>query len=601
MTKTRTPKKLLVLGRDDRAFLAVVRSLGRAGHAVHVAWHDPGSLALTSRYVARAHELPRSELADGSWVSALEALCRTERFDALVPTSDPSLFAVLEQRARLEPWAAIVAPNPRCLEIAFDKLLTWEWALRAGLRVPEQSRVRRIEEAEAAGALAQAWGWPLVLKPRHSFAFGRDKWEQQARKARSPEELRSYLAIMLDKDEVLVQRNIPGTGLGVDVLAQAGRVLRWFQHRRLHEPPDGGPSSLRVSEQPCPELQAQVARLAAELELTGVAMFEFKAPARPRKGKADPPVFLEVNARPWGSLPLALACGADFPAEWIELAVCHRTPVLPPARLGLRARNWTLDVSWLRDCRRVSPASFVQGGTLRPSAGLLLGELVRALDFSERSDLLVADDPRPGLIEAARLGRTALGVVRSRAARALARLDPSANARARGLRGRIARAASVLFVCKGNLCRSPFAANAARRLWPQTIEVASAGTHARAGTAPPRAAIEHARALGIDLGEHRAAELTSAAVERADWVLVFDAANMTAVRARFPWARSKLRPLARVLGRGPSAVADPFGGSFGDYRRCFEHVWSCLAAVAEELPQVESSPSKAPLRTALPR
>src|ERR687896_254854 len=74
-------RKALVLGHDTRAFLGVVRSLGRAGIEVHVAWFEEGAPALRSRYVARAHRIPAYRPGDDAWKGALIALMRAERFD----------------------------------------------------------------------------------------------------------------------------------------------------------------------------------------------------------------------------------------------------------------------------------------------------------------------------------------------------------------------------------------------------------------------------------------------------------------------------------------------------------------------------------------
>ena len=65
------PGKVLVLGQEDRAFLAVVRSLGRRGIDVHVAWCPADAVALRSRYVTQRHALPRYARDDAAWRDAL--------------------------------------------------------------------------------------------------------------------------------------------------------------------------------------------------------------------------------------------------------------------------------------------------------------------------------------------------------------------------------------------------------------------------------------------------------------------------------------------------------------------------------------------------
>ncbi len=590
-------RKLLVLGKDDRAFLAVVRSLGRAGHEVHIAWHDPTSLALHSRYVHQAHAVERSEHEHGAWVEEMAALFERERFDLVVPTNDPSLFALLAQRARFEPLAKLLAPNRRCLEVAFDKLSTWQLARELGLSVPEQVRLERVEDALERVA---EWGWPIVLKPRLSFAFGRDKWEQQVRKARNEKELATYFAVMSQSGEVLAQRHVDGAGIGVDVLAHKGEVLEWFMHRRLHQPPDGGSSSLRRSEALDPALAEQVMRLARALELSTLAMFEFKRPlasARANRAGAEVPAawLLEINARPWGSLPLALCAKADFPAAWVELALQGTHRAWPAPRTDLASRNWSMDRAWWRANRRAprGDASYEKVGWRQ-----LAGEFARAARGLERSDAFALDDPRPARVECARLLREGLSSARRRVERAVFELGPLGAARARALRARVALARRVLFVCKGNLCRSAFAGILARQTWPVRIEIGSAGTQAQPGKPSPRAAQEHAARFGVDLFRHRSRRLCSDDVERADLIFVFDRANQAALERDYPRAAPKVHYCGALDGALARPIEDPLGGDFADYQRCFARIQRCLAMAAESLRAPQAALARS---TAAPR
>lgn len=79
---------MLVLGHDTRAFLSVVRSLGRAGIGVHVPWFEPSGPAPRSRYVVRRHEIPPYRSGENEWKDALAELMRRERFDLVIPCGE---------------------------------------------------------------------------------------------------------------------------------------------------------------------------------------------------------------------------------------------------------------------------------------------------------------------------------------------------------------------------------------------------------------------------------------------------------------------------------------------------------------------------------
>jgi protein-tyrosine phosphatase len=116
---------------------------------------------------------------------------------------------------------------------------------------------------------------------------------------------------------------------------------------------------------------------------------------------------------------------------------------------------------------------------------------------------------------------------------------------------------SVLFVCTGNTCRSPFAEAVARR--EGHGDVASAGLSAYTGDQPPEAAIVVARELGYDLSSHRARRLTDEMLERADVVVGMTAAHVAALGGG-----------ARLLGEAD--LDDPIGRGRDIYRRVYAQI-----------------------------
>jgi protein-tyrosine phosphatase len=129
----------------------------------------------------------------------------------------------------------------------------------------------------------------------------------------------------------------------------------------------------------------------------------------------------------------------------------------------------------------------------------------------------------------------------------------------------------VLFVCMGNICRSPTAEAVvreyARRSAAHAVEVDSAGTHGyHRGDPPDERSIEAARRRGYDLTGLRARVVEAADFERFDLVLAMDTAVLERLRGLAPGphaGRVKLfLEFAPALGR--SDVPDPYyGGAAG--------------------------------------
>jgi protein-tyrosine-phosphatase/predicted ATP-grasp superfamily ATP-dependent carboligase len=546
--------KVLVLGGDERSFLAVVRSLGRGGLAVHVAWCPPNAIALASRYVRAVHALPAHAPGDDAWKHALVELCRAERFALVVPTSDPTLIPLQLHRDELAAVGRFYTLEPRAFEVAFDKRRSHELARELDIPVPREELFST--PVDPAAVLA-AFRLPVVVKPRASFRAEDLSRKMVVRVAEDPDALARHLAAA--PGDVLVQERVPGVGAGVELLADQGRVLAAFQHLRVHEPLTGGGSSYRTSVLLDPHLRQAASRLLEALGWTGVAMVEFRVD--PASGRW---VFLEINGRFWGSLPLAIAAGADFPYWLYQLLVEGRRDFPQRYRTGLYCRNWSRDLGWLAENLRAPRAARVPLPRVMAEAG-------RVLVLRERSDTLVLDDPGPGLREAGRLLGRVADRLRGGGARLAARLPAVRRHRTTRARRALRGATTVLFVCKGNVCRSPFAAAYARSVLPGSVRVLSSGYIPRAGRFPPAEAVEAAREQGCDLTVHRSSVLDAALVDGADAVFVFDEENVRTVTTSFPGARAKLHRLAAA-----GEIADPWGKDLDHFRAAYQAIRHAL-------------------------
>jgi protein-tyrosine-phosphatase/predicted ATP-grasp superfamily ATP-dependent carboligase len=558
---------VLVLGHGTTAFLSVIRSLGRAGIDVHVACFEEGEPALRSRYVSAAHRLPAYRPDREEWRDALVALMRREEFDLVIPCDDARGLPLAAHRSELERWGRIGLPAPEALEVLQSRVATTRLARSLRLPVPGEALVSGPGNASA---LREAFSPPLILEPSRSLRLGDVAEGRRVRRADTWEEVDLVLEELLVDGPVAVQDLPRGIGVALELLLSDGAPLLAFEHVGLHEPMHGGGSSYRRSARVSADLLEGASMLLGALRYTGVAVVEFK-----REANTGRWMLLEVDARFSGSLPLALAAGADFPLALYRLLVEGRTDVDPRYRVGLCARNLTTDVHWHLANRRADRSDPTLNS--RPWPGVIREACVNLLTGRERNDSLTLDDPAPGVAEAGGVARDLLRSGRLRAHCAHARVSDRRRRRlSAAARASLHDARRALFVCEGNIGRSPFAAAIAERSHREGQAVASAG-FLEAGRRPPADSVVAAARWGVDLARHRSRVVSPELVRECDAIFVFDYRNYSRMVARFPEARDRVYPFGALDGEGPLFVSDPWGLGPTAYRETFRRIAKTLS------------------------
>ncbi|HXM37338.1 MAG TPA: low molecular weight protein arginine phosphatase [Gemmatimonadales bacterium] len=145
---------------------------------------------------------------------------------------------------------------------------------------------------------------------------------------------------------------------------------------------------------------------------------------------------------------------------------------------------------------------------------------------------------------------------------------------------------NVLFVCTGNICRSPLAAALLVRASKERgveVTVTSAGTGAWDGAPASEGAYLVGLERGLDLSGHRARLLSRDLVEEADLILTM--ARHHRARVDELGGEGRVFVLGEYAGREGDdvEVSDPFGGDLGVYRDTCVELEALTAAVAERL------------------
>ena len=485
-----------------------------------------------------------------------------ERYKLVIPCNETTLLPLARHRTIISQLTKLAIPDDRAVGVLFDKYETRELARAVHVPVAAGRLAHRKDNAEA---LFAEFGTPLVLKPRHSYSLERLAARGRVHVITEALCLERFLTDC-DFSETLIEQFFEGRGIGVSVLASQGRLLQAFEHHRVRE--IAGASFYRRSAPLTPDLVRACEAITAALEYTGIAMFEFKL--NPTGGW----ILLEVNARPWGSMPLPLALGVDFPFRWYRLLTAEEETLAVPYRIGVYGRNLLPDLQM----SRLEAASLQLGSIAR--ARFMMGrvaELSRVLVGQEVNDVLVRDDPLPALYETLEIAQALKRRLRDLKPGEIARRQRRARAKVQSL-SRMHGNVRINFVCQGNICRSPFAAALLRtRTGDGRITVESAGIMAWPGRQTPMHGIAIAALHGVDLSAHRSAWLTRASAETASLMFVFDEIILQAVLDRYPDLKTPIILLGDLAALGE--IVDPVDGGVA----AFKHVYEQIAAAIAEL------------------
>lgn len=560
--------KVLVLGQNTGAFLSIVRSLGRNEVCVHVGWGDFDNPEFRSRYIRKFHDIPRYTSDNDDWKGALIELFKREHFDLVVPIADQSIIPFQLHREELGPHANIVLLSDTAFDVAFNKYKTWELAKKLEINVADGMLVSDMAQAPD---IVERFSFPLVLKPLHSYPIGNPFNKQFMHIAHTVDEFEDRLHSMLYRERVLVQHFFGGTDVGVEVLAKNGKILVAFQHQRIRGV--GGDSTYRKSMPLSPKLLEASARMVRSLDHTGVAMVEFRMDLRSGRW-----ILVEINGRFWGSLPLAIAVGVDFPWYLYQMLVDGKEDFPQKYRIGVYCRNFMKDMKWI-----LANIAKNLGRPLFPMRLVwqLFCEFVNILTLREHSDTFVFDDLKPGFTEVGSACDLAAAKVKQYVRLAWMTCFSSRRRYSSDIHRAIRDAKNILFVCKGNICRSPFAQYYAGKILPAAVAVGSTGFFKIVGRIPPPEAIAVGSEFGVDLSVHRSTIINENMMQSANVIFIFDESNYSRLVERFPSAKKKIYRLGLLLDEGPFSIEDPFGGTPDTFRAIYRRIALCLGKLVQ--------------------
>ncbi len=156
---------------------------------------------------------------------------------------------------------------------------------------------------------------------------------------------------------------------------------------------------------------------------------------------------------------------------------------------------------------------------------------------------------------------------------------------------------SILFICKGNICRSPFAEHLAKKVFLERslsqIQFYSAGLQVSTSLTSPKEVLDAAESFGIKLNSHKSRRITKVIAESCDMIIAMESWQVINLRELFPYLNDNIYLLPLIKNKNKmklwsynqNNITDPYGHSVSMYYECFYEI---ERSIHELLSQIQS-------------
>lgn len=146
----------------------------------------------------------------------------------------------------------------------------------------------------------------------------------------------------------------------------------------------------------------------------------------------------------------------------------------------------------------------------------------------------------------------------------------------------------VIFVCTGNICRSPMAEGLLKHRLGDSddIQVSSAGIAASPGMPPSPNSVTAMKELGIDITDQTSSQLTPELVKSADYLFVMTFGHLDAILMMYPEAAEKTYLVRHFIEDETLLhrdISDPIGQPLRVYRHCRDEIASAMDSIVKFL------------------
>lgn len=363
-------KNVLITYGRMRSSYAALRNLEKKGLKVFVADSCRIGMGQVSFKKSGFDVYPSHYQDEDKFIEAIKTICRYRRIDYIFPSHNETSVLSKHQH-RLPQGVSVLLPDHQTIEKFNNKSISYDIAEELGVPTPQRIEYATVDDLTMK-LLKFSWTKTVVKLLTGNSSKGVFHCNSVNQTIETVKFLISKFKLQPSRFPQ-VEEVVSGDGWGSSVLFWHGVKVAGFTHRRLREKINtGGTSTLR--EASCNiDLEIAAEKIFSHMNWHGLAMAEFKVCPKTKKYW-----FIEVNPRMWGSIPLAIDSGIEFP--YLALLCAEKGPEEARAYLNRQSVRFGWRNRWLL------------GDMMLASKNLFIGKPKTAFDIVFNSSVNATDD-----------------------------------------------------------------------------------------------------------------------------------------------------------------------------------------------------------------
>lgn len=488
--------KILLIGASTQSAVYVAKQYKKFGlHVSVVDWHNVP--IKYSKYIDCYYNIGSPLYDLDCFVNELTKLIKTEQFTCVLPIHDPAVQVCEKYHERISKLTKIIGLNSEEIQsFATDKWKLIKLANQLGIKTPLSFLISN--ENDLTDILNQI-KYPCVVKPKSSSVIINNKvLELSVRFAYNQSELVDIIREYILITQIIIQEFLEGYGIGYNIISQEGKVVNQYIHCRINE--NHGVSTYRMT---LPietfNLTQLVIKLVENMGWTGVAMVEFRI-------SNGVPYLMEMNGRFWGSIDLGIRSGLNYPVLLYEMQILNKKITTNIAYKLIKVRNLHEEILYF--------STLLVKGKFKRFCSWLYELLFKCKNSYIEDNFF--DDPKfvfqLYLKDIKRIYNKRLSTLLL-FRRKVFHLPKDYDKK-------------IAFICAGNICRSPFAEQYARKKLHE-YKFYSFGTIPLENRKSPVNAVIAAIDFGIEMDDLLSKTISNDVIKEIDYFIVMDKINYT--------------------------------------------------------------------------